>query len=76
MGPDHPSIRYTGRVSATTAAAQYDWANTQIEFRVSAAQIELLLNDGKNDYNLFVNGELKSKLVTTAGTTSYPVTLG
>lgn len=76
IAPDHPLIRYTGRVQVTSAAALYDWANVQIEFRINAPQIELLLNDGKNDYNLFVDGQFKRAISTTSGTTSYPVTLG
>lgn len=74
--PNDTRIRYNGRVSVTSTAALYDWANTQIEFRVNAAQIELLFNDGKNDYNVFVDGQLQSTLSTTAGSQAYPVSLG
>ena len=76
IAPNDPKIRYNGRVSVTATAALYDWANTQIEFRTNAPQIELLLNDGKNDYNLFVDDQLKNTISTSAGITSYPVSLG
>ncbi|HCS63554.1 MAG TPA: hypothetical protein DIW64_05375 [Cellvibrio sp.] len=75
VSPDNPKIRYNGRVHLTSSAALYDWANTQIEFRVEATQIELLLSDDKNDYNLFVDGQLQ-KTITGTGSISIPVTLG
>lgn len=73
--PDSPKFRYMGRVSVSPAAALYDWANTQIEFRVNAAAIELLFNDDRNDYNLFVDGQLKQQL-SPKGETSLSVSLG
>src|SRR5690606_17463238 len=75
IAPDDSAIRYSGRVSLTATAALYDWANIQIEFRVNAPQVELLINDEKNDYNLFVNGQWL-KTISAAGNASYPVTLG
>src|SRR5690606_31929108 len=75
IAPDNSAIRYSGRVSITPAAALYDWANTQIEFRVNAPQIELLINDDKNDYNLFVDGQLIT-IISGTGNASYPVVLG
>jgi lysophospholipase L1-like esterase len=62
-------------VEVTSAAALYDWANVQIEFRVNAPQVDLLFSDGKNDYNLFVDGRFERSISTAGGTTSYPVTL-
>lgn len=59
-----------------STAALYDWADVRIEFKVNAAQIELLFSDGKNDYNLFVDGQFQRAISTASGTTAYPVTLG
>jgi lysophospholipase L1-like esterase len=75
IAPDDSRIRYIGRVSVDSTAALYDWANIQIEFRVRAAHIDLLIDDHKNDYNLFVNGQLKSTISGT-GNATYPVMLG
>ncbi|HTF96308.1 MAG TPA: cellulase family glycosylhydrolase [Cellvibrio sp.] len=75
IAPDNAKIRYNGRVSVNSTAALYDWANTQIEFKANAPQVELLLNDNKNDYNLFVDGQFKNK-ITGTGNMSVPVTLG
>ncbi|HCS63557.1 MAG TPA: hypothetical protein DIW64_05390 [Cellvibrio sp.] len=75
IAPDNAKIRYNGRVNVTPTAALYDWPNTQIEFKTNAPQVELLLNDNRNDYNLFVDGQLKP-LITGTGNMSVPVTLG
>lgn len=58
-----------------SSAALYDWANTQIEFAVNAPQVELLINDGKNDYNVFVDGQYLRTISTASGTTAYPINL-
>jgi lysophospholipase L1-like esterase len=76
IAPNDPLIRYTGRVQVDSSAALYDWADTRIEFVVQAPQLELLFNDGKNDYNVFVDGQLSKIISTTNGTTAYPITLG
>ena len=34
-------------MAVSAAAADYDWANTQIEFNLNARQLELLIADGK-----------------------------
>lgn len=58
------------------SAALYDWADTRIEFAIQAPQLELLFNDGKNDYNVFVDGQLLRTISTTNGSSAYPITLG
>lgn len=58
-----------------SSAALYDWANTQIEFAVNAPRVELLFNDGKNDYNVFVDGQYLRTIATGSGTSSYPFDL-
>lgn len=52
-----------------------DWANTQIQFTVTAPRLELKFDDGRNDYNLFVDGELDSVIATQTGVDSYPLAL-
>lgn len=75
IAPDNAKIRYNGRVSVNSTAALYDWPNTQIEFKTNAPRVDLLLNDNKNDYNLFVDGQLKP-VITGTGNMSVPITLG
>lgn len=75
IAPDNPQIRYTGRVAVSPSAALYDWANIQIEFHVRAPQIDVLLDDSKNDYNLFIDGEFQ-KVISTTDAKAYPITLG
>lgn len=76
IAPNAPTIRYTGRVAVSPEAALYDWANIQIEFHAQAPLIELLLDDGKNDYNLFIDGTFQRTISTTVDTTIYPLELG
>lgn len=73
--PDNPQIRYTGRVAVNEEVALYDWANVQIEFRVRAPRLELLFHDGKNDYNLFVDGVLRRTITTASDIKTYPIEL-
>ena len=75
IAPDNPQIRYTGRVAVNDEAALYDWANVQIEFRVRAPRLELLFDDGKNDYNLFIDGVLRRTISTSSEVKTYPVEL-
>ena len=76
IAPNHPQIRYTGRVAVSAEAAVYDWANVQIELKVKAPQIELLFEDGRNDYNLFIDGNWQKVIVTAKEQQAYPVDLG
>lgn len=76
VSPNDPAIRYVGRVAVTAEAALYDWAGIQIEFKVEASSVELLLEDGDNDYNLFVDGVLQQVLSTVSSESIYPVALG
>ena len=75
VAPDNKQIRYTGRVAVSKEAALYDWANTQIEFKTTAPQVELLIKDGKNDYNLFIDGKFERIISTVDGNTVYPLDL-
>lgn len=74
--PNDSMIRYTGRVHVTASAAYFDWADVQIEFRTDANQVELLFNDPRNDYNLFIDGRFAKVLTSTAAKVSHLVTLG
>lgn len=76
IAPNDPSIRYTGRVAISSEQAQYDWANIQIEFHARASQVELLLEDGKNDYNVFLNDTFARTISTTADNQIYVIELG
>lgn len=75
IAPNDPLIRYTGRAAISPDAALYDWANVQIEFHVDASHVELLLDDGKNDYNLFINNTFTRTISTTKENYRYPLEL-
>lgn len=75
IAPDNKNIRYTGRIAITHDKALFDWANTQIEFKIDAPQLELLIDDGKNDYNLFIDGKFQRIISTVQDNSVYPVEL-
>ncbi len=75
IGVNDPGIRYIGRVALSDDSVEFDWANTQIEFRIEAPELSLQFDDGRNDYNVFVNGELNSVLTTQPGVSRYSVSL-
>lgn len=76
IAPDNAKIRYTGRVALSSDAALYDWAHSQIEFHAAAPKVDLLLDDGKNDYNVFINGIFDRTIVTTPDEQRYSLALG
>ena len=75
IAPNDVRIRYTGRVSLSADEAVYDWPNTQIEFRTNAPLVELKLEDGNNDYNIFIDNQLSQVLSTKNGVQRYALNL-
>lgn len=74
MAPNSPYIRYSGRVQVSSSSAYYDWANIQIEFKVNAPQVDLLFDDSKNEYNLFIDGQFV-RVIRIPGTSTQSLRL-
>lgn len=58
IDPDHPAIRYSGRVDFTDPKAPLlTWPATRVDLRFSGSAIAIALKDeqGKNFYNAFLN---------------------
>lgn len=73
---DHPHISYIGRFNFTNEAAPtFDWPGVTIEAAFTGPAITLLLEDGNNLYNLYIDGQ-ESLLWTYAGQTEYPIATG
>ncbi|MCP4363578.1 MAG: endoglucanase [Chloroflexi bacterium] len=68
---DHPYISYIGRFDFThSAAPKFDWIGATIEAAFNGPSLTLLLEDGNNLYNLYVDG-VPTVLRTVAGQDAY-----
>ena len=64
---DHPWVRYTGRFDFSDAKAPaFDWPGVTIEAAFEGTSCAVWLEDGKNDYNVSVDGQPSTVLRTTA----------
>lgn len=69
----NPNISYIGRFNfADPEAPTFDWPGTTIEAAFSGTAVTLLLEDGNNLYNLYLDGE-ETLLWTYADQTTYTV---
>jgi lysophospholipase L1-like esterase len=75
--PDDPLLRYTGRFDFSTPAqaVSFDWPGTTIEAAFEGTSCSVLLTDGSNEFNLYVDGQSKGVLRTTSEST-YEVARG
>jgi lysophospholipase L1-like esterase len=55
--PNDPNIRYSGRIDfSNPQAPRFDWPAVSITTRFRGKSIGILLEDGNNDYNAFLDG--------------------
>ena len=74
---DNPAIRYSGRFDdSDPKKPSFDWPGCSIEARFSGASITVKLSGGDNDFNVFIDGQLKSKLTIDKSKTSYVAAAG
>ena len=60
---DHPFIQYHGRFdSADPKKPRCDWPGCSIEARFTGTAITVKISGGSNDFNVFIDGQWKSKL--------------
>jgi len=66
---DDPEIQYTGRIDFSKPdEAQFDWSGIQIAANFNGTSCAIILEDGKNDYNIFLDNKFHSILETTSDT--------
>jgi lysophospholipase L1-like esterase len=66
---DDPKIQYTGRFDFSNPdEARFDWSGVQIAANFSGTSCTIILEDGENDYNIFIDHKLHSILRTTSDT--------
>ena len=69
---DDPGIHYYGRFDfSNPKRPRFDWPGVSISAAFEGSKIGVILNDGADDYNLFIDGILKKVLVTAAGSQTY-----
>jgi lysophospholipase L1-like esterase len=69
----HPSISYIGRFNfSDPEAPTFDWPGVAIEAAFTGPALTLLLEDGNNLYNLYLDG-VETLLWTYAEQTEYPM---
>jgi len=69
IDPDDPNIEYIGRFDfSNPKSVRFDWPGVQIRTRFEGTSCSIKLKDGKNDYNVFIDGRLHKVIRTTADT--------
>ncbi len=73
--PNHPWIQYSGRVDVSDQmTARFDWPLTGVTAAFEGKGIGFLLEDGKNNYDVYVDGQLFGVWVTSSAIEEYEVT--
>ena len=66
---DDPNIEYIGRFDfSNPKSVRFDWPGVQIRTKFEGTSCSIKLKDGKNDYNVFIDGRLQKILRTTSDT--------
>ncbi len=74
VAPSDTRIQYAGRVDFSEPdAPRFDWPGVSITVRFRGRGIGFRLEDGGNDYNLFVDGALSQVWATRPGVQDYSV---
>jgi lysophospholipase L1-like esterase len=64
---DDPNIEYIGRFDfSNPKSVRFDWPGVQIRTKFEGTSCSIKLKDGKNDYNVFIDGRLQQILRTTS----------
>ena len=77
-GDQTPGVRIVGRYVDGPEGARFSWSGVSIQARFQGTQATVDLIDGnnQNEFAVVVDGQVQDDLVTSAGTTSYPVVTG
>lgn len=64
-----PNIEYIGRFDfSRSGIVRFDWPGVQIKANFSGTYCAIKLKDGRNDYNIFIDGKLHTVLRTNSDT--------
>ena len=62
--PDYPWLQWSGRVDFRKKSARFDWAQVSVKAEFEGDACAVYLDPVDNNFNLFVDGELKAILGT------------
>lgn len=69
--PNDPDIQYSGRFDfSNPLAPRFDWPAVSISAIFQGTAIGILLDDGNNNYDAFIDGKLQP-IIVTGGSTQY-----
>jgi len=69
---DSPDISYTGRIDfSDPKAPRFDWPGIIIRVNFEGEWIGVVIKDGGNDYNVFIDGRPEGIIVTKPGLEEY-----
>jgi lysophospholipase L1-like esterase len=71
--PNDPNIHYSGRF---TSNYEYEWSGVYITAAFTGTSIQVLLKDGGNMFNVFIDGQFVYWLNCSSSIQSYPVASG
>ncbi|MCE5299921.1 MAG: GDSL-type esterase/lipase family protein, partial [Spirochaetia bacterium] len=78
IAPDTSAVSWSGRVDFTNPSApRFDWPGVALSFNFTGTMAGVILQDeGRNDFNVFIDGRQKKNLVTTPGKKEYILAKG
>ncbi|HLP43254.1 MAG TPA: SGNH/GDSL hydrolase family protein, partial [Fibrobacteria bacterium] len=77
VSADDSRIQYMGRFDqANPKRPRFDWPGTRITFRFTGPKASVRLSGGRNDFNVFVDGEARPRLSLVDGKSEYEVASG
>jgi lysophospholipase L1-like esterase len=69
IGVDNPNIEFIGRFDfSRSGIVRFDWPGVQIKTYFRGSYCAIRLKDGRNDYNIFIDGKLHKVLRTNSDT--------
>ncbi len=69
---DDPNINYYGRIDfSNSKKPKFDWSGIEIQAIFEGTSISMILEDEKNDYNVFIDGKLHKIIATEKGLKTY-----
>jgi lysophospholipase L1-like esterase len=74
---DHGFIQYSGRFDfSNPKKPRFDWPGTSIQAKFTGTSISAKLSGGKNDFNVIIDGLVKSHLALVDGSLTYELATG
>ncbi len=74
ISPSNPNIKYHGRFDFTNPEApMFNWSGSAISAKFTGTSIGIQLKDGQADYDVWIDGEHHSVIITENSVTEYNI---